>query len=573
MQFNTYEAQENPSVVINSFLGLNRLEKGERSEFCDMVNITSDRYPCLAPAKTRRNAVTMQNIRGVIAPKYRSGTIEKFTGVAGDAFYYEGVKKEIEDGLTVPNGDVCLVDFNGRIVICVWDENSESGTMLYYDYTATGDGTVKRMEKGVYDKTCTLYSDGDPEKDIYITNYIECKDVNWKDYFKQGDSVFIEGFAKDVNNTVSLDSKYENVETDRAISCIVEKIDEKYPHRLYVQLYNRDGNRLVFDEETDVTGVSVYTKIPTMNWVCVHNNRLWGTNPNGEYVYASKLGDPFNFNTFMGLSNDSYYAEIGTPGGFVGIVSYRDNLVAFKREYIHHIYGDKPSNFSIPKQLSDCGCIDIRSAVQIGTALYFMGYGGFYAYAGGQPELISKKLDRRYTEAVAATDGIKYIVCAKNDGENEMLVFDTRYGLWTREDYIDAVGSFRWHDGVYIASDTMVYEYNAEAPKDWECESVVIYEDTFDQKGINELWIRARVDEGAYIDVYTSEDGGEYILRGRLEPKDTAKLRHTANRLEEYELPVRFIKGGFYQYKLKGHGNAVVYDMEYKNSVGGKRYR
>ena len=121
MRFETINAAENPSIDINTFAGLNRLEKCERNEFEDMLNMSSDRYPCLAPAKSWKAAVSgMTNIRGVIAPKYADGEITKFTGVAGDAFYYEGEKKDIEtDSGVIPDGDVCLVDFNGRIVICV----------------------------------------------------------------------------------------------------------------------------------------------------------------------------------------------------------------------------------------------------------------------------------------------------------------------------------------------------------------------------------------------------------------------------------------------------------------------
>lgn len=572
MLYKLIDAAENTAGQVRNFAGLNRTEKGDRNEFLDMLNMTSDRYPCLAPAKKMRAAFGAPEgaIRAVIAPKYRNGDIDRFTGVAGNAFYYEGKRKEYhetktEEGeesgenLPIPDGNVCLVDFNGRIIICVYD--GEESTMLYYDYTATGTDEVLPMEKGLRDnnKRFSLYSEGDPEEDIYITNYIQCSGIDWADYFSEGDSVFIEGFENDENNTVSLDSRYQDIDINRAKSCIVEKVDG---NKLYVQLYNRDGNRLVFTEETGVKGVKVYTKIHTMNHICVHNNRLWGTNPNGEFVYASKLGDCFNFNTYMGLANDSFYAEVGTPGGFEGIVSYRDNLVAFKREYIHHIYGDKPSNFTMPKQLSDCGCIDIRSAVQIGTVLYFLGYGGFYAYVGGQPQLISDKLDRKYTAAAAATDGQKYIICAKSNDGDELLVYDTRRGLWHKEDYIEAVGSFRWHDKVYIADKDRVYEYGALTPEKWECESAIIYEGVFDNKGFNELWIRAKIDEGAYIDVYTSEDGGCFIKHGQLKPEG----------LKVYRLPPRFITGEFYQYKLIGYGNAVIYDIEYKNSMGGRRY-
>lgn len=394
-----------------------------------------------------------------------------------------------------------------------------------------------------------------------VTNYLQSTGIDWSEYFSEGDSIFIDGFTNEVNNTVQLDSRYQSASRDRAISCIVEKVDG---NKLYFQMYNYLCETLVLTKELNKSGVSVYTKIPTMNHVCIHNNRLWGTNPNGEYVYASKQGDCFNFNTFQGLANDSFYCEVGTPGGFIGIVSYRDNLVAFKRDYIHHIYGDKPSNFTMPKQLSDCGCIDIRSAVQIGTTLYFLGYGGFYEYIGGQPELISAKLDRKYKTAVAATDGQKYIVSCKGNDGNELLVFDTRYRLWHKETYINAIGSFRWHDKMYVATANKVLKYGAVSPQIWECESVVIYEDMFDNKGMTELWIRARIDEGASIDVYTLEDGGDYLNRGTLKGTGTLKV---------YRIPIRFINGEFYQYRLVGQGNAVIYDIERVISSGGRAYR
>lgn len=553
MQYNLIETKKNTQGQINSFYGLNRTEKGGYNEFLDMLNMSSDRFPCLAPAKAVRDVLTQDNIRAVIAPKYSNEEMISFTGVAGNKFYYMGTPASME----IPNGDVCLVDFNGRIVICVYD--GKTSHMLYYDYTATGDGTVKRMEKGVYEVRCTAYSSGNPDTDVSVTNYLTSAGIDWTGYFSVGDAVFIEGFKNEQNNTVDLDSRYQSASKDRAISCIVEKVTSD---KLYLQLYNYLHTPLVFKSET-AGSVSVHIKIPTMNHVCIHNNRLWGTNPNGEYVYASKQGDCFNFNTFQGLANDSFYCEVGTPGGFVGIVSYRDNLVALKRDYIHHIYGDKPSNFTMPKQLSDCGCIDIRSAVQIGTTLYFLGYGGFYAYVGGQPEIISHNLDRKYKTAVAATDGQKYIVSCKGNDGDELLVYDTRYGLWHKETYIDTVGSFRWHDRLYVATADKLLEYSTQTPQKWECESTVIYENVFDNKGMTELWIRAKIDEGAGIDVYTSEDGGDWLKRSTLEPQG----------LKVYRIPIRFINGEFYQYRLIGHGNAVIYDIERVVSSGGRQYR
>lgn len=559
MKYSLIESKRNLREQINGFGGLNRMDKTEKNEFCDMVNMSSEHYPYLSPSKSMKEVLFQRNIRAVIAPRYSdAAAVTSFTGVAGDRFYYNGT----EDNTTViPQGNVTLVDFNGRIIICVYD--GEKSHMFYYDYTATGNGKVERMEKGVYNKSCYAYSSGNPEADFEIVNYLELTSADAEWDFKEGDSVFIEGFGNDLtdNNTVQLDSRYQAVSSSRAISCIVERVDGK---KLYLQLYNRDGNRLLLKRGMG-SDVSVYTKIPTMNHVCVHNNRLWGTHPNGEYIYASKQGDCFNFNTFQGLANDSYYCEVGTPGGFTGIVSYRENIVAFKREYIHHIYGDKPANFAMPKQLSDCGCIDIRSVAQVGTRLYFLGYGGFYAYAGGQPELISQKLNKKYTEAVGMTDGQKYIVSCKGSGGNELLVFDTRYGLWHKEKYADITGSFRWHDKLYVAfgANNRIYEYGANAPSEWSATSVIIHDDSFDNKGMTELWIRARLDEGAKITVYTSEDGGDFLQRTTLTPQG----------LKVYRIPIRFINGEFYQYRLEGVGNVIIYSIERVISSGGRQYK
>ena len=161
------------------------------------------------------------------------------------------------------------------------------------------------------------------------------------------------------------------------------------------------------------------------------------------------------------------------------------------------------------------------------------------------------------------TDGQKYIVSCKGDGGNELLVLDTRYGLWHREDYLDAVGSFKWHDKLYIATGDTVYEYDANVPQEWSCESVIIHDDTFDNKGMTELWIRARIDDGSEIKVLTSEDGGDFLKRTVLKPQG----------LKVYRIPIRFINGEFYQYRLEGKGNAVIYSIERVISSGGRQYR
>lgn len=576
MQAQLINAAAVPEAAISNFGALNRTDKGNDNEFLDMVNMSSGHYPCLSPREPRKKLGwnVDGDIRAVIAPRYSEAEEElsSFTGVAGTTFYD---KDSPIDGMAIPaDGQVTLADFNGVIIILVY--GGEKNVMYCYDYTASN-GKICRMEKGVYGSDgggiiARGYSEGDPEADSSVINYIEYisgEDIgfDWGEHFTAGDSFFIEGFPDEENNTVNIDSRFESTDAKRALSCVVDKTDG---NKLYFQMYNNLGARLVLktDDEgyTEDAKIKVYTKLPEMNSICVHNNRLWGTNPNGEYVYASKLGDCFNFNCFAGLANDSYYSEIGTPGDFVGIVSYRDNLVAFKRDYIHHIYGDKPSNFTIPKQLIDCGCIDIRSAAQIETALYFLGYNGFYRYTGGQPQIISSDLNCAYKSAVAASDGIRYMVSAqrRDNGVTEVLVFDTRYGLWYKEDDKKIIGSFRWHNDLYIATEHEGYKCRGGLEKvDWSVTSVIMYDAVFDNKNINELWIRAKLDEGAELTVRTSCDGGEWIRHETLLPCG----------LKVYRVPVRMRYSEYYQYRLEGKGGAVIYDIERKLPTGGRAYK
>ena len=74
-----------------------------------------------------------------------------------------------------------------------------------------------------------------------------------------------------------------------------------------------------------------------------YNNRLWGCS--GSTIYASKLGDPTNWNYFKSLSTDSYAVDVGSDGDFTGCAATPSHLVFFKDNVIHKLYGSKPSNY------------------------------------------------------------------------------------------------------------------------------------------------------------------------------------------------------------------------------------
>ena len=331
--------------------------------------------------------------------------------------------------------------------------------------------------------------------------------------------------------------------------------------KLSLLMYTKNGSYALFDNTTDSAEITVEVSIPNMNHVCVHNNRLWGTSENGEYIYASKLGDCFNFNSFQGLSNDSWYSEIGTDGGFTGIVSYRTAAVAFKNSYIHHVYGDSPSNFSIPKQTFG-GTPDGESIAEAGGVLYYMASDGFYEYNGGEPEKISECIKTAYKSCCAGTDGRHYYACAeKQDGTSELLVYDTLYGVWHKEDNTEFVAFINHNDHLYGATSTDMYKFgDGEEDVSWCVVSKKFTLEDIDFKGVNSVYIRMEAPKKTSVTVYTACDEGDFKPAGQIE----------GSGFIVYKVPVRFSKCDSFRIMLDGTGHAVVHDIEIITYTGGR---
>ena len=163
--------------------------------------------------------------------------------------------------------------------------------------------------------------------------------------------------------------------------------------------------------DTPDFSMSVDRKMPEMDFVIEHNNRLWGCryglNRNQEVVnelYASKLGDFKNWSCFMGISTDSYSVSLGSDGPFTGAVTHGNYPIFFKENCLHKVYGQMPSNFQV--QTTSCrgvqkGCAD--SLAIVNEVLYYKGKNGVCAYDGSIPAEVSSQFgELRYESAIAA---------------------------------------------------------------------------------------------------------------------------------------------------------------------------
>lgn len=434
------------------------------------------------------------------------------------------------------------------------------------DTQETLDGTGSKVtisEMNEKPNPCTLGGGG------YVYDYSpSC-------YFEAGDVIEIDGF------TVDIDSRYKKAK-GICINAVIGDVGEgtEAPPRetsfsTVISVYNQAMNVQWNYNDSEMYPRWILRKVPKMAACCLHQNRLWGAAANGEYIYASALGNYGEFYQQDGLEDDSLSFEITTDGKFIAIASFRDMIVAFKRNSMTVIYGNMRSNYSVEQTIDGIGCIDAQSVHIVGGLLYFLGENGFYAYNGSQPEMISQKLNCRYTKAYGFGNTERYYASAKreDDGTYELLAYDVRYGIWTKEDALEVVSAVFYKNRLYAATSDAVYEFDAKDAEEafcWEAVSVPQDEGTFSDKGVNELRIRAKIPPGAGIRVYTAVDGGEFLLQKELLPLPE---ENGATACCVYRVPVRFQNAQRYQVKLAGWGDCVIYDMERALYGGGRVWK
>lgn len=255
---------------------------------------------------------------------------------------------------------------------------------------------------------------------------------------------------------------------------------------------------------------------PDLDFICAHNNRLWGVH--GDTIYASKQGDPKVFKSETTTQVDPWSTEVGTDGEWTGIVSYSGSLLAFKEHVLHKVLGTLPENYySYVYNVEGIkrGCH--ASAVIVGEVLYYYAPGGVHAYTGATPSLISANFGtREFGNAVGGTDGRNYYLSMQDEKtENwELYFLDTVRGLWLREDNLQ-VGNFDWFEGELYALDIdtgNVLQFGAGDERvRWSVTTGKLFEDTLNRRRYTRAILRADMGEGSTITVEASHDDGEFM--------------------------------------------------------------
>ena len=338
-------------------------------------------------------------------------------------------------------------------------------------------------------------------------------------------------------------------------------------HRIYFDLYNKNGETVTFKNMSEngyyCSGITIKKKTRTFDNVAIHHGRIWGSIPSGNQLFASPSDDIFSFSSDDIVNKYGVRIPSDTPGTFTALCSYNNELLAFKSDSITIVCGSNPNNYS-SFVISGVGCIAPKSVVATPDGVIFLSHNGFYIYNGAMPRLISEKLNTRYSSAVAGYDGVSYYASSVlPDGGCELVVYNMKYGLWNKEDDINAIGFFKFKNNFYIADKTALFKTNAQKPNDWSFTFTRSFDDSFDNKGINEIWVRAYV-----------YDGGQFNISVATDTEDFNEHEvFSCTGLKNFRCPVRLKISDSYQLKISGRGKVVFYGIEIKKSDGGRRYK
>lgn len=555
--------------MIDVFRGYNHNLRIGDGEFYDMKNLGSANYPVLSPRPKRGVYASPDSLGGMIGK-------DTLCYVDGGEFVID--EKRIDMGLSIGDTPKTLISM-GAYVIIMPDKkyintedltdygDIEAGVTTYSTVTFTltkNDGTAfgnvaVQAYAPPYPTNMTLWLDTSSvphtlkqysaTSSMWISiasTYIKISSPGIGANFAEGDGVSISGITSselaDLNSNMIIWSRGDDY---IVVTGILDRVT------------------------TQETPITVTRQMPIMDFIVESENRLWGCRYgealNGEIVneiYASKLGDFKNWNSFMGISTDSYAASVGSDGPFTGAVTHLGYPIFFKENCMHKVYGNYPANYQI--QTTACrgvqrGCS--RSLAIVNEVLYYKARSAVCAYDGSLPVEISSALGEvQYTEAVAGALGNKYYISMRDVGEkHHLFVYDTLKGMWHREDETRALAfcSFRG-DLYYIDGEDKVIRSVLgsgtpdTAPVRWMAETGVIGTDSPDKKYISRLDVRMYLDMGARAFFYV-----QYDSSGAWEHIYTAK----GDRLRSFAVPIRPRRCDHLRLRIEGEGGANIYSI------------
>ena len=563
---------------IRTFFGLNVMPSAKQGESRDEENISSRLFPFLAP---RQDVIRFDRDGGTCRALISKDQLVSIIESAGGEYcrlYFAGQ----ETGLLMTPGAKQTVSMGTKVIVFpdkVWYDTKD-GTYGSLDASFTSASGVavsfalSDVSGGEYEYDSSPSApespaDGATWCDTSVTPNVLYRYSESSDTWVEINSTFVKisspgiGQKFRAGDGVTLSGSSQNTLDGAAV------IEDAGNDFILVP-------GIISASTTQDTPFSVTRAAPEIDFCLEHNNRLWacrsGLSRDGEYVneiYASKLGDPFNWNAFSGLVSDSYAASVGTGGVFTGCAVYLGCPTFFKEGCVHKVYGTKPSNFRVVASSSDGVAHGAsRSVVECCGSLYYLSKSGFMQYDGSYAQTVSKTLGELDPSGAACCvcDGKIYLFIP-GGARCGLYVYDAMLAVWHRYEETDIEAMCRAPSGIIAATpdgfvfiDTKDHGASAGAyigddagtavKTSWRFETGELTAER-DDMYVDKIEVTCAVPEDGYLSVELITGENEVIPVVTLSPS----VRRT------FTVPVVTPRHRRCRLRISGEGQGVVYSI------------
>jgi len=594
--------------MTTTFTGYNRTEVLYDGQMYDTKNLSGDQYPVLGLRKKRG----ITTFSGNAALTGISGR-DQLTFVRGTNVYWAlDVEHPVLTGLSTAENTVPKKIVNFGAYVCIWPDKVYFNTVDLTDkgsmerlYSVGGSGVSLTMCRGDatdYDMTAITVSVSAPASPTNGQLWID----------KSGDVDVLRQYTASTDEWVEVASTFVKI-TASNIGAGLQEYDaielsglealSGVDARIAAQVAALNGSFIVYKCGTDyivVVGLIEQTQlalknntvradltIPDMDYVVESNNRLWGCKygmVNGQVVNeirCSAMGSFRVWKRFLGNSQDSYVASVGSDGPFTAAVTQKSYPVFFKENVIHQVYGQGPSSF----QVNTTVCRGVqsgsgRSAVVVNENVYYKSRTDVMMFDGSMPISISEPLGGiLYKNARAGALGKKYYISMQDKSNAwHLFTYDTEKNVWYKEDNFHALGFGRVDDELFAIDEennTLVAMTGTmgtiENDFDWLADfglSGVKYspsnggwarEDSAGARYLSRFNIRMYLDADAWAELEIMYDSdGDWHRMGKIR----------GSRMGTKLIPVIPRRCDHLRFRIKGQGECRIYSISRILEVG-----
>ena len=374
--------------------------------------------------------------------------------------------------------------------------------------------------------------------DVYI-KLIGLGDHN----FQQNDSVEISGFYKEGNpwvgklngNHTIVYSGHGDLVIDGTLNCY-------------------------YGQDCSGAPVTIQRKVPDLDFIVESGNRLWGCSNDTNELYACKLGDCRNWNSFQGLSTDSWVGSVGTPGVFTGAIVQSGYPIFYKENGKHKVWPSATGAHQIT--FNQCSGVEKGSEAGLavlGGTVFYKSATGICADDGSGPVEISRCLGSEtfHNACGVVHDGKYYIEMFDSQEKGHLFVYDIGKKLWHKEQGAFSGCIASGGGSLYIAAGGELLDLTGktgylEGPVSWMVQTGDLGLESPDQKYISRLSLRLMLEPGANLEIYAQYDREPvWVKLGQIYGTD----------LRSFSLPVRPRRCDQLRLKLQGKGMCKIYSI------------